>query len=79
MRSWKRRSYLVSTLHLEWCAGVLFDDFLWKNFLRRSAVNLEGLLPLLSEVRLSGPVGPGTFGSSSSDPNDCPDLNPRPS
>jgi hypothetical protein len=35
---------------------VLFDPFLWKNFLLRSALNLEGLFPLLSEVRLSIPV-----------------------
>ncbi len=35
--------YLVSALHFEWRAGVLFDPFLWKNFLLRSALNLKML------------------------------------
>jgi hypothetical protein len=41
--------------------------------------SLEGLFPLLKDVRLSGTDLAGILGSSSSDPKECPDPSPRPS
>jgi hypothetical protein len=59
---------------------MVFVHFRWKKFLRRSALNRDGLLPLLSDVRLSDEhlPDPGRT-SSSSDPKELVEQSPRPS